>query len=167
MTRHRPQRTLGNIATFLSALAMLAVACGSAENAASNTATTKQPTSTTLPATTTTSTTVPPTTTTTTQPATTAPTSTTAPPTTSTTTTTTTTVPDGDCYDGLELDPGDRCTYPGSTDDFWIDDSGSGHFMFFTAGGGMDIRDSTFNGVKFTLVASRQSDNTWLIEAVG
>ncbi|MDE0010350.1 MAG: hypothetical protein OXU36_04360, partial [Candidatus Poribacteria bacterium] len=89
--------------------------------------------------------------------------------TTTTPTTTTTTVPptvSGDCYVGLTLRPGDRCTYPGRTEEFWVDESGRGRFLFFTTG----TRISTsgrINGVLYNFAASKQSDGSWLIEAAG
>ena len=135
-------------------------------------------TSTTAPttSTTTTSTTSPPTTTTTTTSTTSTtttsttspPTTTTSPPTTTTTTTTTTTVPpNGDCYVGLVVSPGGRCTYVGTAEDFWVDDSGRGHFAFFTAGTGISARNTNINGVLYNFAASKQDDGTWLIEAAG
>ena len=73
----------------------------------------------------------------------------------------------GDCYAGLVVGPGERCTYPGTTEEFWVDDSGRGHFIFFTAGTGIDARGTTFNGVTYNFKASKQADGTWLIEAAG
>ena len=74
---------------------------------------------------------------------------------------------DGDCYAGLVVGPGQRCTYPGTTQEFWVDDSGRGHFIFFTAGTGIDARGTTINGVTYNFKASKQADGTWLIEAAG
>ena len=88
-------------------------------------------------------------------------------PTTTTTTTTTTTPRSGECTVGLVLSVGERCTYPGTTDDFWVDDSGSGHFIFFTAGTGIDARNTTINDVTYYFAASKQGDGTWIIEAAG
>ena len=73
----------------------------------------------------------------------------------------------GDCYAGLVVGPGERCTYPGTSQEFWVDDSGRGHFVFFTAGTGIDARGTTINGVTYNFKASKQADGTWLIEAAG
>ena len=71
------------------------------------------------------------------------------------------------CYAGLVVAPGERCTYPGTTEEFWVDDSGRGHFIFSTAGTGIDMRGTTINGVTYNFKASKQADGTWLIEAAG
>ena len=73
----------------------------------------------------------------------------------------------GDCYAGLVVGPGESCTYPGTTQEFWVDDSGRGHFIFFTAGTGIDARGTTINGVTYDFKASKQADGTWLIEIAG
>ena len=73
----------------------------------------------------------------------------------------------GDCYAGLVVGPGESCTYPGTTQEFWVDDSGRGYFIFSTAGTGIDMRDTTINGVTYNFKASKQADGTWLIEIAG
>ena len=73
----------------------------------------------------------------------------------------------GDCYAGLVVGPGESCTYPGTSEEFWVDASGRGHFIFFTAGTGIDARGTTINGVTYNFKASKQPDGTWLIEAAG
>ena len=73
----------------------------------------------------------------------------------------------GDCYVGLVVSPGGRCTYVGTAEDFWVDDSGRGHFAFFTAGTGISARNTNINGVLYNFAASKQDDGTWLIEAAG
>ncbi len=99
------------------------------------------------------------------------PTTTTAAPSTTMTTalsTTRTTSPAaGDCYVGQVVGPGERCTYPGTSEDFWVDDSGRGNFIFVTTGTGISLRNSNLNGVVYDFEASKQADGTWLIEAVG
>jgi len=93
--------------------------------------------------------------------------------TTPTTTTTTTTAPTttgssgGTCRAGLVLDVGDRCTYPGTREEFWVDSSGRGRFSVFTSGQSIELRNAIINGVTYTFVASKQSDGTWLIEEAG
>ena len=82
--------------------------------------------------------------------------------------TTTDPVDNGDnCYVGLVIAPGERCTYPGTTQVFWVDDSGKGHFLFSTSGFGINARDLTFNGVRYNFAAAKQPDGTWIIEAAG
>ena len=73
----------------------------------------------------------------------------------------------GECYVGLVVGPGERCTYTGTSHDFWVDNSGRGHFIFFSAGTGIDVRGSNINGVVYDFKASKQADGTWLIEAAG
>ncbi len=90
-------------------------------------------------------------------------------------TTTTTTTPatpttgssGGECYVGLVLSVGERCTYPGTSQEFWIDSSGRGRFSFFTTGQRISARNMTIDGVTYDFVASKQSDGTWLIEVAG
>ena len=72
-----------------------------------------------------------------------------------------------DCYAGLVVGPGGSCTYPGTTQEFSVDDSGWGHFIFAASGTGIDMRATTFNGVTYNFKASKQADGTWLIETAG
>ena len=72
-----------------------------------------------------------------------------------------------DCYAGLVVASGERCTYPGTSVEFWVDDPGRGHFLFFTSGTGIDARNTTINGVTYDFKASIQPDGFWIIEAVG
>ena len=74
---------------------------------------------------------------------------------------------DGVCHVGLIVRPGERCTYPGTSTEFSVDSSGTGRFLFFTAGTGIDARNTTINGVTYNFKASKQGDGTWIIEAVG
>ena len=73
----------------------------------------------------------------------------------------------GDCYAGRVVAPGERCTYPGTSHDFWVDDSGRGNFIFFRSGGSISLRNSTLNGLVYNFSASKQADGTWLIEVAG
>ena len=74
---------------------------------------------------------------------------------------------DGVCRVGLLVGPGERCTYPGTSVEFSVDSSGRGQFLFFTAGTGIDARNTTVNGVTYYFKASKQDDGTWIIEAAG
>ena len=71
------------------------------------------------------------------------------------------------CSVDLVVSPGESCVYPGQSDEFSVDSSGRGSFLFTTAGERIEIRNSNINGVEYTLVASKQSDGTWKIEEVG
>ena len=73
----------------------------------------------------------------------------------------------GECYAGLVLSPGQSCTYPGTDQEFRVDDSGRGSFIFFSAGTGIDARNTTLNGVTYNFKASKQPDGTWLVEVAG
>ena len=71
------------------------------------------------------------------------------------------------CRANLTVGPGERCTYPGTSEDFWVDSDGEGHFLIFTAGDTIEIRNMNINGVVYTFVARKQSDGNWLVEEVG
>ena len=73
----------------------------------------------------------------------------------------------GDCYAGLVVGPGESCTYPGTAQEFSVDASGRGHFIFASAGTGIDARGTTINGFTYNFKASKQPDGTWLIEVAG
>ncbi len=73
----------------------------------------------------------------------------------------------GDCYAGRVVGPGERCTYPGTSQDFWVDDSGQGRFGFLTFGEKVSVSNVPINGVTYDFSASKQADGTWLIEVAG
>ena len=73
----------------------------------------------------------------------------------------------GVCQVGDILQPGDSCKYPGTNDELTILDNGSGRFLFFTAGQGLNIKDSNINGKRYTLVANKRDDGSWEIEEIG
>ena len=73
----------------------------------------------------------------------------------------------GVCHVGLIVSPGESCTYPGTSAEFSVDSSGTGRFLFFTAGTGISARNTTINGVTYNFKASKQGDGTWIIEAAG
>ena len=70
-------------------------------------------------------------------------------------------VADGICNVGLRLGPGERCTYPGTSDDFSVSDAGLGRFLFATAGGSINIRIENYD-----FVASHQGGGVWRIDRV-
>ena len=71
------------------------------------------------------------------------------------------------CSVGMRIGPGERCTYPGSDQDFWVDSSGTGRFIYNTSGTGIYLNGGTINGVTYYFRATKQSDGDWLIEMAG
>ena len=76
-------------------------------------------------------------------------------------------LPDGVCRVGQVVKSGEKCTYPGTSNDFWVDSAGRGHFIFFTAGNAIDARGTTINGVVYNFLARHQGGGSWIIEAAG
>lgn len=74
---------------------------------------------------------------------------------------------DGVCREGLILRPGDSCTYPGTSTELTITTDNRARFGFVTAGTGISLINTTINGVRYTLVVTKQPDGTWLIERIG
>ena len=72
-----------------------------------------------------------------------------------------------DCYVGLLVNPGESCTYPGTSTEFSVDSSGFGRFLFFTAGTGITLINSNINGRLYTFVATNQGGRVWRIDRVG
>ena len=73
----------------------------------------------------------------------------------------------GDCYVGLLVIPGESCTYPGTNTEFSVDSSGSGRFLFVTAGQTISLVNSNINGQDYTFVATNQGGGVWRIDRVG
>ena len=76
-------------------------------------------------------------------------------------------VSDDTCTVGLIVEPGESCTYPGTSAEFSVDSSGTGRFLFASSGSKIEIRSTNINGVTYTFVASKQSDGNWIVEEVG
>ena len=76
----------------------------------------------------------------------------------------------GTCTVGATLAPGESCTYPETpgTDNiqFSVSANGRGQFLFAASDTRLDLPNTTFNGVTYTLVAQRLPDDSWIIEAV-
>ena len=68
------------------------------------------------------------------------------------------------CEAGDILAPGESCTYPGTDAEFSVLNNGSGQFLFFTSGNNITIRNTTINGVSYTLVANKLASGSWEIE---
>ena len=71
---------------------------------------------------------------------------------------------DGQCRVGQRLVAGESCEWKGYT--FSVESDGRGTYAFASAGTGIHIRDSTFNGVRITFVAVK-SGNVWEIQDLG
>ena len=76
-------------------------------------------------------------------------------------------VSDDTCTVGLIVEPGESCTYPGTSAEFSVDSNGTGRFLFASSDSKIEIRSTNINGVTYTLVASKQSDGNWIVEEVG
>ena len=70
------------------------------------------------------------------------------------------------CEAGDILAPGENCTYPGTDAEFSVLNNGSGQFLFFTSGNSITLRNTTINGVSYTLVASKLASGSWEIEEI-
>ena len=73
----------------------------------------------------------------------------------------------GVCKVGDVIQPGGSCTYPDTNIEFTVSNSGLGQFLFFSSGSGLNIENTTINGVLYTFVAEKQTDGSWEIEKVG
>ena len=71
------------------------------------------------------------------------------------------------CKAGDILRPGDSCFYPGTDTEFSVLNNGRGRFLFITAGTGINMKNSLFNGKPYTLAAGKRSDGSWEIKEVG
>ena len=69
-----------------------------------------------------------------------------------------------ECSVGLVLGLHERCTYPGTSDEFWIDASGFGHFLFLTASATINAQNANINNHPYDFAARKQNDGTWIIE---
>ena len=67
----------------------------------------------------------------------------------------------GVCEVGDILSPGESCTYPGTDAEFSVLNNGNGQFLFFSSGNSLNIRNTTINGVSYTLVANKLASGSW------
>ena len=74
---------------------------------------------------------------------------------------------DGLCRVGLVVRLGESCVYPSTSEEFSVDSSGRGRFLFFVAGTSINARNVTINGVRYNFAASKQTGGAWVIEAAG
>ena len=70
------------------------------------------------------------------------------------------------CEAGDILAPGESCTYPGTDAEFSALNNGNGQFLFFSSGNSLNIRNTTINGVSYTLVANKLASGSWEIEEI-
>ena len=73
---------------------------------------------------------------------------------------------EGDCYPGQMVRSGESCTYPGTTDEFTINERGRGRFLGRLAGIRIRINEETINGRVYDFEASHQGDGVWRIDRV-
>ena len=72
----------------------------------------------------------------------------------------------GDCYPGQLVRIGESCTYPGTTDEFTVNERGRGGFLTFLAGIRIRIDNQTIDGRVYDFLASHQGDGVWRIDRV-
>ena len=77
---------------------------------------------------------------------------------------------DSYCRDGDTIDPGNRCDIYNTSFHFEVESSGRGCVraggITSCGGNGIQMRNTTLNGVRITFVAARNNDNSWTIEDV-
>ena len=72
----------------------------------------------------------------------------------------------GVCRVGMQLGPGQSCTYPGTTDEFSVNVRGRGSFLDRLAGIRIRINNETINGRVYDFAASHQGDGVWRIDRI-
>ena len=74
-----------------------------------------------------------------------------------------------DCQAGQTINPGEQCTYPGTTTTFSVAADGGATFGFSSAGSGstISVLNTTINGQLYNLVATGNSDGSWFLNRVG
>ena len=72
-----------------------------------------------------------------------------------------------DCRVGQALSAEESCTYPGTSDEFWVDDAGVGHFLFFSARSVINAQNARINNNAYDFAARKGQDGKWTIEIVG
>ncbi len=76
------------------------------------------------------------------------------------------TATDGECSAGLLVEIGESCTYPGTMDEFTVNDRGRGTFLTFLAGIRIRINSQTIDGRVYDLLAVHQGSGVWRIDRV-
>ena len=75
-------------------------------------------------------------------------------------------VAEGNCYVGLIVRIEERCTYPGTEDEFSVNVRGRGRFLDRLAGIRIRIDNETIDGRVYDFQASHQGDGEWRIDRV-
>ena len=72
----------------------------------------------------------------------------------------------GDCREGLVLNPGADCAYPGTDERFRVHPGGQAVFLAAAVSGSIDI-DGEVDGRRYDMAAADLGDGSWRIERVG
>ncbi|MDE2686536.1 MAG: hypothetical protein OXI16_03425 [Chloroflexota bacterium] len=72
-----------------------------------------------------------------------------------------------DCRVGQVVSPGDSCTYPATTEEFRVDESGTASFLFLNATTVLEAQNASINDQAYNFAARKQDDGSWLVEVVG
>ena len=72
----------------------------------------------------------------------------------------------GDCRVGMLVGIEQSCTYPGTTDEFSVDERGRGRFLGRLAETRIRIDNQTIGGRVYDLLASHQGDGIWRIDRI-
>ena len=72
--------------------------------------------------------------------------------------------PLGECYAGLWVRIAQSCTYPGTTDEFSVNERGRASFLTRLAGIRIRIDNETINGRVYDFAAEHQGDGVWRID---
>ncbi len=71
-----------------------------------------------------------------------------------------------DCHAGLLVGIGESCAYPGTTDEFSVNERGRASFLGRLAGISIRINNETINGRVYNFEARHQGDGVWRINRV-
>ena len=72
-----------------------------------------------------------------------------------------------DCYVGLLVNPGWRCTYPGTDYQFEVRPNGRGYFLTALATDAIDFANALVNGQRYDFAAEHQGNGVWRVGRVG
>ena len=72
----------------------------------------------------------------------------------------------GVCQVGMTLMSGQSCTYPGTTDEFSVNERGRGRFLTFLAGIRIRINNQRIDGRVYDFEALHQGDGVWRIDRI-
>ena len=73
----------------------------------------------------------------------------------------------GDCHVGMLVGIGESCTYPGTTDEFVVNERGRASFLGRLAGIRIRLDNETINGRVYNFEARHQGEGVWRINVVG